>query len=298
MLTVTICEDESIVQSFIERMTHDNSRLSLVKSFSNHIELLSELVRGYRTDIYVIDLLLRAQSQNFGYKIIKLLRELQPDALIIVSSQIETADVRRDLSNYRIQSILDKTGREDEDWSSLLSKSLLALSRGLRCDNPGIDVHELLDSTPLSEQKLDNIKLDPTLKEVFKCLIATWHIRDGAFMCGCSKTTFRLRITELCHFFGVSDDNPLNGLWQVSVKRKFWLPEPHLKQRGISLNNTSKLSNDERLLLKKLANGESIEEIAEKEKLAITTVYGRVRSIKEKTGAKTAVDLWALSLID
>ncbi len=281
---------------YAEKVVSESRGLVLAKSYANHLELFGSLRDGYRSDVYIIDCLLRGQARNYGYEIIRELRELQPDALIVVSSQIETMPIRRDLSQYKIQSVLDKTqdDKDGDDWGSLLTKTLVALSKGLRSNNPAIDVYELIDVAPVDHSRIDRLKLSSVLKESLRALFVTWHVQDAALMVGCSLPTYRHRLIALCNVFQVSSANPLHSLWTIGLKRAYWKADVYLKQRGIEVDRIESLSDQERALLISLSEGHSKETIADELCISSGTVYGRLRLVKDKTGAETPVDLWTL----
>jgi len=292
MTTVTIIEDDQLNALKIAEKVDQTKGLKIGSVFSVPGDFNAEFNNGYRSDAYILDCLWRAdKTRNFGFEFARLILKQQPDALVVIMTQIEPYEVRFALKDLRIQAIVDKLASPSE-----LEPTLKAIAAGITSDDVEQDVGKVLDSQVILEDVIDAMpELDLKEAKAIQAVLITWNLSKAATIANVSTNSFRKYLRTSIAKYGFSEgDDHLNSVWHLAKIKRLWnfsmLNQSNCLARNAEI--IGGLSQRKQKVLEMYSDGHSVSEIVETIQIPQPQVSRDLVELRKQFEALHDVELW------
>lgn len=301
MLKVTIVEDDVLMGRHLTDRVRLTTGLRLQELFNTPGNFIASFQLGNRSDLYLLDCLWRGDMErNYGYILADLILKHQPDALIVIISQVDPKALMDGLKGLSIQAAIDKNNA-----TRSIDEALRAIVLGFRAVSGGPDVIELATFQAAHGKKIK----DPTTKYnnletggfgftlqekiTFTALMAYWHIGDITIQLDLSRST----IIKHLHAIAAKLDCDTVGdvvypIWSRVTELGIWTPKmsdldgPFVREQYAGLND------EQKFITSALALGESVSTIAAQMKISQPRVSLIIRELRACFEVKNRADLW------
>jgi DNA-binding NarL/FixJ family response regulator len=301
VLKVTIVEDDLVMGQYLSDKVRLTSGLRLLELFTTPGNFIASFQLGYRSELYLLDCLWRGDiGRNYGYILSELILKHQPDALIIIVSQVDPKALMDGLKGLPIQAAIDKN-----NGVNTVEDALRAIALGFRAVSGGADVIDLATSKAIHGKNikdpntqydgLEVVGLGLSLQEkvTFLSLLTHWHIGDIAIQLNLSRST----ITK--HLHSISEKLDCNSvgdviypIWARVIELGIWTPSMSEMDGTYIRTQYQLLSKEQKFILSALALGESVSTIAAEMKVSQPRASLMVRELRVCFEVTNRADLW------